>query len=72
MERDIGKLIKIPGELTSAAIDHKVAAAEDIYDYNQSEYQSIINMRIQNQINELDEFADPDAIPFEFINIICI
>ena len=72
MERDIGKLIKIPGELTSAAIDHKVAAAEDIYDYNQSEYQSIINMRIQNQINELDEFVDPDAIPFEFINIICI
>ena len=46
MERDVGKLIKVPGEMTSAAVNHIVAAAIDIYDYNQREYQEIINSRL--------------------------
>jgi len=46
MERDVGKLIKVPGEMTSAAVNHIVAAAIDIYDYNQKEYQEIINSRL--------------------------
>jgi hypothetical protein len=38
MERDISKLVPIPGELSSVAVDHVVAAAENIYDYNNSKY----------------------------------
>lgn len=72
MERDVGKLIKVPGEMTSAAVNHIVAAAIDIYDYNQKEYQEIINSRLQSQIDDIDEFASPDSIPIDFINLICI
>ena len=43
MERDVGKLIKIPGEMTSAAVNHIVAAAVDIYDYNQNKYYYYLN-----------------------------
>lgn len=69
MERDVGKLIKVPGEMTSAAVNHIVAAAIDIYDYNQKEYQEIINSRLQSQI---EDFDNPDSIPIDFINLICI
>ena len=67
MERDVGKLIKVPGEMTSAATNHVVAAAIDIYDYNQKEYQEIINSRLQSQI---DESSIP--IPLDYIDGICI
>lgn len=69
MERDVGKLIDIPGEITSAAIGHIVASAEDIYDYNQEEYQEIINSRLQSQINGMENTINP--IPLDLINIIC-
>ena len=65
MERNVDKLIKIPGELTSAATNHVVAAARDIYDYNWSEYQHIINKRLKDDIDEID------PISLEFISIVC-
>lgn len=71
MERDVGKLIKVPGEMTSAAVNHIVAAAIDIYDYNQKEYQEIINSRLQSQIDDIDELASPDSISLDYIDLVC-
>ena len=69
MERDVGKLINVPGEMTSAAIEHIIAAAEDIYDYNQGEYQEVINSRLQSQIDNIEDFVDP--ISLDYINLVC-
>lgn len=71
MERDVSKLIKVPGEMTSAAVNHIVAAAIDIYDYNQKEYQEIINSRLQSQIDDIDDWESPDSIPLDYIDLVC-
>lgn len=69
MIRDQDKLIQIPGELTSAAVGHIVTAAEDIFDYDREEYQSIINRELYNQIVGV---VDYNAIPLDWINLVCI
>ena len=70
MERDVGKLIKVPGEMTSAAVNHIVAAAIDIYDYNQKEYQEIINSRLQSQVDDIENSIG--SISLDYIDNVCI
>ena len=73
MERDVGKLIKVPGEMTSAAVNHIVAAAIDIYDYNQKEYQEIINSRLQSQIDDIENSVGSiGSISLDYIDNVCI
>ena len=54
MERDINKLIKVPGQMTSAAVDHIVVSTQDIYDYKSQKYQAEINEEV-SRINETVE-----------------
>lgn len=73
MIREQDKIVNIPAELTSAAEGHKVTAAEDIFDYQESEYQNVINTRFKNQhqviINTIERIEEERPIPLTEVDI---